>query len=118
MIGTIELEHLEIDCIVGILPFERVQEQKVFVDLAMDLDFHAAASSEDVSNTVDYTVISRQLSNLIQDRRFQLIETMAVECARLVLDHHLAVQRVSISIHKPAAVPQAKDTIVRFELRR
>lgn len=114
MIGTIELERLEIDCIVGILPFERVTEQKIFVDVSMHLDFAPAAASEDVVDTIDYTVVSRELADLVRERKFQLIETMAVECVELVLSRHPAVGKASISIHKPAAVPQAKDTVVRF----
>jgi dihydroneopterin aldolase len=114
MLGTIELQRLEIDCIVGILPFERVTEQKIFLDVSMDVDFAAAAASEDVADTIDYTVVSRELADLIRERKFQLIETMAVECADLVLSRHPTVEKASIAIHKPAAVPQAKDTIVRF----
>jgi len=114
MIGTIELERLEIDCIVGILPFERVTEQKIFVDVSMELDFAPPSASEDVADTIDYTVVSRELAELIRERKYQLIETMAVECADLVLSRHPSVVKASIAIHKPAAVPQAKDTIVRF----
>lgn len=118
MNGTIELERLEIDCIVGILPFERKTPQKVFLDISMDLDFSAAAASENVSDTVDYTAIAQELTQLVKERRYQLIETMAVECADLVLERHHAVPRVAIAVHKPAAVPQARDTVVRFERRR
>ena len=118
MTGTIELDRLEIDCIVGILPFERVTEQKVFLDVSMEIDFGPAAASEDVANTVDYTVVSRELTELVRESRYQLIETMAVECAQLVLDRHQIIDRVSIAVHKPAAVPQARDTVVRFGMNR
>jgi 7,8-dihydroneopterin aldolase/epimerase/oxygenase len=114
MTGTIELERLEIDCIVGILPFERVAEQKIFVDVAMELDFAPAAASEDVADTIDYTVVSRELTELVRERKYQLIETMAVECVELVLARHPSVREASVAIHKPAAVPRAKDTVVRF----
>lgn len=114
MTGTIELERLEIDCIVGILPFERENEQKIFVDVSMEIDFGPASASEDIQDTIDYTAIARELAELVRERRYQLIETMAVECANLVLARHPMVVRSWIAIHKPAAVPQARDTIVRF----
>lgn len=118
MIGTVELERLEIDCIVGILPFERTAEQKVFLDVSMDLDFAPAAASEHVSDTVDYTEIARELTELVRARKFQLIETMAVEAVDLILERHETVVRAGIVVHKPAAVPQARDTVVRFERSR
>ena len=43
MTGTIELDRLGVRCIVGIHPFERVQEQDVFLDIARDRR-HAAAA--------------------------------------------------------------------------
>ena len=116
--GIIELEKLEVDCIVGILPFERVKEQKVFLDVSMEIDFQVPASTEQVEDTIDYTFISQELTDLVKTSRYQLIETMAVECADLILDRHPLVQRVSVAVHKPAAVPMAKDTVVKYGKHR
>jgi dihydroneopterin aldolase len=115
MMGTIELERLAVCCIVGIHPFERVQEQDVFLDISMDLDFAPAAASEKVDDTVDYSALSEDLLTLVQDRKFQLIETMAEVCANRVLEMHPGVDRVRVVVHKPAAVPGAADTRVRVE---
>jgi len=115
MTGTIELERLAVRCIVGILPFERVTEQDIFLDVSMDLDFSPAAASERVEDTVDYASLAQSLSTLVKEREFQLVETMAESCASLVLDSHARVERVRVTVHKPAAVPQAADTRVRVE---
>ena len=115
MTGTIELDRLAVRCIVGILPFERVTEQDIFLDVGMDLDFAPASSSEHVSNTVDYSTLALDLDSLVRERKFQLIETMAESCAAFVLATHPRVERVRVAVHKPAAVPQAKDTVVRVE---
>ena len=118
MIGTIELDRLAVRCIVGILPFERVTEQDIFLDVSMDLDFAPAAASEHVSDTVNYASLAESLSALVVERKFQLIETMAESCATLVLDTHDRVERVRVTVHKPAAVPQANDTRVRVDRSR
>jgi dihydroneopterin aldolase len=115
MLGTIELERFAVRCIVGIHPFERVQEQDVFLDIAMDLDFAPAAASENVRDTVDYSALADDLSSLVRDRKFQLIETLAEACALRVLCTHPRVDRVRVAVHKPAAVPGAADTLVRVE---
>lgn len=118
MIGTIELERLTLSCIVGILPHERVTEQEIFLDLAMELDFAPAAASEDVHETVDYVEAAKLATELCRERRFQLVETMAEELAAALLERWEAVQRVRVAVHKPAAVPQARDTVVRVERQR
>jgi 7,8-dihydroneopterin aldolase/epimerase/oxygenase len=118
MIGTIELDRLAVRCIVGILPFERVTEQDIYLDVSMDLDFASAAASEDVVDTVNYASLAQSLSALVRDRKFQLIETMAESCASLVLGTHARVERVRVTVHKPAAVPEATDTRVRVDRSR
>lgn len=118
MTGTIELDRLAVRCIVGVLPFERVTEQDIFLDVSMDLDFAPAAASERVADTVDYASLAGSLSALVRERKFQLVETMAESCASLVLDSHPRVERVRVVVHKPAAVPQAADTRVRVDRLR
>lgn len=118
MIGTIELERLPVRCIVGILPRERVEEQQLFLDVSLDLDFARAAASESVEDTVDYAALADRLEALVVEGRFQLLETLVERCARDVLDRHPAVVRVRVTAHKPAAVPRAGDTRVSVERPR
>ncbi|MBK8802593.1 MAG: dihydroneopterin aldolase [Fibrobacteres bacterium] len=118
MLGTIELESLAIPCIVGIFPFERIQEQPVFASIAMDLDFAPAAASESVDDTVDYAALAESIHALVREAKFQLIETMAEEIAKHILSAHPQVESVRVAVHKPQAVPQAKDTRVRVARSR
>ena len=118
MIGTIELERIPVRCIVGIFPNERLEEQQIFLDVSMDLDFGPAAASEMVTDTVDYAGVADELEALVIAGRFQLIETMAERCAAHVLSTHAIVQRVRVVVHKPAAVPRAQDTRVGVERGR
>ena len=37
--NTISLVDLEISCIIGIHPDERIQEQNLFLDINLDIDF-------------------------------------------------------------------------------
>lgn len=118
MLGTIELESLAIPCIVGIFPFERAQEQPVFVSMGMDLDFAPAAASESIHDTVDYAALAQSIHELVREAKFQLIETMAEEIAKHILSSHSQVEVVRVTVHKPQAVPQAKDTRVRVTRSR
>ncbi|MCB9496568.1 MAG: dihydroneopterin aldolase [Fibrobacteria bacterium] len=118
MIGTIELDRIGIRCIVGIHDFERIQEQDIGIDVSMDLDFAPAAASECVEDTIDYTLVASTVRDLAVEGRFQLIETLAERAASLILEKWPRVQVVRVVVHKPAAVPAARDTRVRVERRR
>lgn len=118
MIGTVTIRDLEILCIVGILPRERVEPQTLFLDVDLDLDFGPAAKTEDVTHTIDYAAVSAWLTERLQTRKYQLVETLAVECCQQLLEQHPTVGRVRIEVKKPAAVPAAAHVGCIFEARR
>lgn len=118
MIGTTGLHNLRVDCIVGVYPHEREQVQSVLLDLELDYDFAAAAASDAIPDAVDYDVVVRIVTDLIQSRRFQLIEAMAEAVAALLLENMPVIAAVRLEIRKPAAVPAAANSFVRVERRR
>ena len=118
MIGTIGLEGLKIRCIVGIHPHERVDEQELFVDIAVEADFAAAAASEHVHDTIDYSLIAEELTTLAVERKYQLIETFAEDSARLMFSLFASVNSVEMTIRKPAAVPTASCSFVHIQRDR
>lgn len=118
MIGTTGLHNLRIDCIVGIHPHEREHPQPVFLDLEINYDFAPAAESDAIQDAVDYDHVVRMVTDLIQSRRFQLIEAMAEAVAAMLLEKVPAIDCVRLEIRKPAAVPAADDSFVWVERER
>ena len=118
MIGTAGVKSLQIDCIVGIFEHERSTPQRVVMDIELDYDFAAAARSESIGDAVDYAAAAESVTELVQRRQFQLIETMAEEVAAMLLATRSQVQTVRLEIRKPAAVPAAACSFVRVERTR
>lgn len=118
MIGTTGLKALRIDCIVGVYPFEREATQPILFNLELDSDFSGAADSDDVAYAVDYDLVAKGVTELVQRRKFRLIEAMAEEAAELLLEEHPTVQTVRVEIRKPNAVPAAECSFVRLERSR
>ncbi|MDA1183120.1 MAG: dihydroneopterin aldolase [Acidobacteria bacterium] len=118
MIGTTGLQGLRVECIVGIYPHERQIRQSVVMDIALDYDFAAAAASDAIAEAVDYDVVAGGITELVQDRAFQLIETMAEEVAEMLLGRLPQVRRIQLEVRKPDAVPAATSAFVRVERAR
>ena len=115
MLGTVEIKDLKITCIVGIYEKERELLQNLFLDVEMDLDFGDAARTEDVEHTVDYAEVSDKLEAWVQEKKFQLIETLAEQGCLLIFENWPAVSRCKIRVKKPGAVPQASYAAVTVE---
>ena len=118
MIGTTGLKSLEVACIVGVYDHERAEPQPVVIDIELDYDFAAAAGSDAVDDAVDYDRVAADVSELIQRRRFALIETMAEETAAMLLERVRQARTVRLEVRKPRAVPAAACAFVRVERTR
>ena len=118
MIGTTGLQSLRVECIVGIYEHERDARQAVIMDIDLDYDFAAAAASDAIGHAVDYDGVARGVTELAQQRAFQLIETMAEVTAAMLLTRLPLVRTVRLEIRKPAAVPAAACSFVRVERTR
>jgi dihydroneopterin aldolase len=118
MIGTTGLKSLQVDCIVGIYEHERQQPQRVVLDIDLDYDFAAATGSDAIADALDYDGVVSGVTELLQRRAFQLIETMAEETAAMLLGRLTQVRTVRLDIRKPSAVPAAACAFVRVERTR
>jgi 7,8-dihydroneopterin aldolase/epimerase/oxygenase len=86
----------------GVFDFEREQGQEFVVDVIVHTDLRAAASSDDLSQTIHYGELAEEVAALIAGDPVDLIETVAERIADAVLAHD-AAERVEVTVHKPQA---------------
>ncbi len=82
----------------GLLPEEQRLGQWFEVNLTLWLDLAAAAASDAIADTCDYSQLVTAVQQLIQTQPFQLIETLAAAIAQLALaEAHLTQVRVQLT---------------------
>lgn len=84
----------------GVHESERRDGQLFVVDLALGVD--ALATSDELSDTVDYSVIATDVVAIITGEPVDLIETLAGRIAERCLAESL-VRAVEVCVHKPQA---------------
>ncbi|GAA1392119.1 dihydroneopterin aldolase [Luteococcus peritonei] len=84
----------------GVYPEERREGQQFVVDLQLGLPIET--DTDALADTVDYSVIARDVVAIITGEPVDLIETLAGRIARRCLDEPL-VQRARVTVHKPQA---------------
>jgi FolB domain-containing protein len=115
----IRIHRLELDCIVGIRPPERVHQQRVRLDLGLHADVSQAGRTGRISMTADYDRVAHEVEALLSFRRYHLIEMAAEEVAAMLLGIHTGVQRVDVRIEKPGALAgRARAASVEVKRRR
>lgn len=105
------IHELKIETIIGCLAWERQVKQPVILDLEIDYDLKSAGLSDDLNQTIDYHLLAQTLTGFIQNSQFKLIEALAEQAAKLMLET-FSLNRVVLKVTKFSAVPQAKSVSV------
>ena len=114
-IDTIRLEQLELDCLIGVNPWERLTKQRITIDIAMDLDLSAAGKSDSIKDTVDYRGVAKAVTVEVTSSSYKLVEALAARIAEICMSNE-RVQSVEVTVRKPRAVRNA--TAVGVTVRR
>jgi len=97
------IENLTVETVIGIYDWEREIRQAVSLDLEMAFDIRKAAASDAIADTLDYKAVSKRLIHFIEQSEFQLVESLAEQCAAIVLDE-FPVTWLRLKLSKPGAV--------------
>lgn len=89
------------------------------VDVVLEFDIRAAAQSDDLSQTINYSAVAKRVLAIGTENRFRLIETLAESIAADILQNFPA-SAVEVTVRKllpPMKVP-AQATGVRIRRER
>ena len=108
------LRDLRIDTVIGIYGWERRTRQTIIFDLEMSADVARAAASDDIADTLNYKSVAKRLIQFVGESDFQLVETLAEHCARIIREEY-GVRWVRLTLNKKGAVRGATDVGVIIE---
>jgi dihydroneopterin aldolase len=112
---TIFLHDMRIETVVGIWDWERKIRQTVSIDLEMGADIRRAAETDSIEDTLNYKQVAKRVQEFVANSEFRLVETMAENIAKLVLEE-FETPWIGVKINKPGAIRGARD--VGVSIRR
>ena len=101
---TIEIENLEFACIIGILPQERTEAQRVILDMRITYDYKEGTY-------LDYAQIVAQSEALLKEKRFYLIEEALEALQTMLLKEHPSIEHLRIKLSKPDILPHCRVSV-------
>ena len=115
---AIIIEGLKVETVVGCFAWERQIQQPLMLDLIIATNLSQAAASDELQDTLNYAEICSISAQVIQQAAPKLIE----HAAQLVLDAlfttFAAIESITITIRKPAIIPEANSVGIRLERHR
>lgn len=114
---AIHLRGLEFYAYHGVLPEEQVLGQRFLIDMDIFIDLRQAGISDQVGDTIHYGEVYEVIKTCVTTERYQLLERLAEEIAKRVLEKFLCVS-VRVEVHKPQAPVPGIFRDVSVEIRR
>jgi len=108
------IRDLRIETIIGIYDWEREVKQTISLDLEMAHDIRKAADTDNIEYALNYKSIAKRLIAFVEQSEFLLVERMAEEVARIVLDE-FSVPWLKLRVSKPGALRGSKDVGILIE---
>ena len=69
----------------------------------IETDLSQVGASDDLHQTVDYSVVYARVKDIVENRRYQLIERLGTVIAEEILGAFPPVEVVTVTVHKPQA---------------
>ncbi|CAM4120480.1 dihydroneopterin aldolase [Campylobacter armoricus] len=88
--------NLEFKCIIGLLDYERIQEQKVLIELE--------AKSK---NFLDYAKLCEKIEIIYKKKKFKTIEKSLKYLCKSIKKYHKKLKFISITCYKPDVIKNA-----------
>ncbi len=102
------IHNLEVETIIGIYDWEREATRPLLLNLEIGCDISTSAISDEISDTIDYDKLSKEITSFAANADYQLIESFAEAVAQIVLSY-IGVKWVKLQLSKPGAVENATN---------
>jgi len=118
--GRVSIRAIQAQGRHGVGSDERARSQPFEVDVAVAADLSAAAATDRLEDTVDYSTLQTLVMTRVRDDSFHLIESLAASIGQAILDRWPVVTDVDVAVRKPEApVPgPSGGAEVRLRLQR
>ncbi len=111
------VRDLEVTALLGIYDHEKIEPQRIIVNI--DLSVHEAegATTDDISHVVSYEIVVKKVEAILAEGHINLVETLCEKIASACLrDKRVAAAR--IRVEKPDIIPNARSVGVEIERSR
>jgi len=113
----IKIKNLKLKTILGIYAWEKNVDREIIINAEIETDSLRALESDDISDTIDYDSIITKIKNLLADHQFKLIEKMAQEVMKKIMED-LSITRCKLEIDKVGVFDFVDSFSVTIEQKR
>ncbi len=108
------IQGLALHALIGVYDFERVEKQRIILDLELETDLTKAAVSDNVNDTLDYGKLALRLEEVANQSSYKLLEALANEMMQVIFNE-FKPKHVRLVMHKPDILDNTNSVGIIFE---
>ncbi|MFD2706344.1 dihydroneopterin aldolase [Salibacterium lacus] len=112
------LKGMEFYAYHGVFPEENKLGQPFCVDLVLEADLKEAAAEDNLEKSVNYAEAHQAVKTVVEEKCYNLVETIAEEIADEVLHAFSIVKTATVKVKKPNPPIDGHYEYVAIELTR
>lgn len=109
------IKNAKFGCNIGVSKKEKKKKQEIIFDIELFLSIKKA--SDDINHTVNYSKVCKSIKKLTNKKEFNLIETIAEETAKMILEN-FDIKKVLVRVKKPKALKEFRADYACVEIAR
>ena len=103
---TVFIKDFIIQEIIGIHEHEKTKKQKIKFNIVVNVNQNTVPDEKDIKSIVDYEKITNKLENLIKNKKYNFLESLAEDSFKEIFEDK-RINSVKIKIEKPDAIKNA-----------
>ena len=113
----IRVKDLRLRTIIGFKEWEREKKQNIVINITIVTDAEAAATTDDISDSIDYKELTKRVISAVEATDFNLLERLADFILDIVMEYALIIE-ATVEIDKPVALRFADSVSVELTRKR
>jgi dihydroneopterin aldolase len=110
----IKIKNLKLKTILGVHAWEENINREIIINAEVETNNLSSLSSDDIKDTIDYDILILKIKNLVNSKRFKLIEKMAAEIMREIMED-ARISRCKLEIDKVGVIADVDSFSVTLE---
>jgi len=115
--SSIVIKDLALRTIIGFNSWEREKKQDIVINLKMEFDPTRAVETDNVDDTLNYKAVKRDIIDLVENSRFNLLEKLTHAIVQRALNHDRVIS-VWVKVDKPHALRFAESVAVEMSAEK
>ena len=103
---TVFIKDFIIQEIIGIHEHEKTKKQKIKFNIVVNVNQNTVPDEKDIKSIVDYEKITNKLENLVKNRKYNFLESLAEDSFKEIFEDK-RINSVKIKIEKPDDIKNA-----------